>query len=492
MNGLYLNEDDSNFYKSFPDSSMTREGLEKFIRGYMRKQVGAVVLNPNAQRTAYNSHAVDPIWHGVEIVSDDEIIFQGKRQKVRPLDVKRIKHARLLHESNLNAYRVWLEVLRKEGFEGWISCRMNDVHNVYDEDNYCHDTFWREHPEYRCSQFDGTWAGYCLDFKYPEVRDYKMALIEEMLTLYDCDGLELDWLRFPRCLQPGYEREGARFVTEVVRRTREFANQKARERNHPIKINVRVPSRPDDALRCGYDVINWVREGLVDVVTVSNFWPTTDSDMPLELWRELLGEDIELNAGLDLWTCAYPEAAMIPCTDAMAAGFASEYFYRGADKIYLFNFMQGMTGMNNPEGFVKVMENCGIKETAYAQMRRHVVTYPSIRPVGTEPNCTVPRVIRPNWQPIRINVGGGTAGRTAYVVTGVEKPLEGDQKICIKFHGTDCPAAEPLPDFKFPENVAGAAYHKIPDGLLHDGDNVFHIHLTAGENRAVWSEIVIL
>ena len=35
MAGLYLNEDDSNFYMSFADKDMTREGLEKFIRGYI-------------------------------------------------------------------------------------------------------------------------------------------------------------------------------------------------------------------------------------------------------------------------------------------------------------------------------------------------------------------------------------------------------------------------------------------------------------------------
>ena len=38
MAGLFLNEDDSNFFMSFLDKDMTREGLEAFIRGYMRGQ----------------------------------------------------------------------------------------------------------------------------------------------------------------------------------------------------------------------------------------------------------------------------------------------------------------------------------------------------------------------------------------------------------------------------------------------------------------------
>ena len=212
----------------------------------------------------------------------------------------------------------------------------------------------------------------------------------------------------------------------------------------------------------------------------------------MEIWRELLGKDVELNAGLDLFACAYHNAPMIPSTLEMAAGFACEYLYRGADNIYLFNFMHGLTGMHDDEKFAVLMDNCGQKETAYALPRRHFITYPSSRPVGMVPDCALPRDIKPNWQPFRINVGGGTANRTAYVVTGVEKPLEGNQKICIKFHGVDCQEAEPLKDFKFPGQVADTAYHKIPEGLLHDGDNVFHVHLTEGENRAVWCEIAIL
>ena len=492
MNGLYLNEDCNNFVVSFPENDMTRDGLEKFIRGYMRKQVGAVVLNPNAQRASYNSQVIDPIWKDVEVAADDEIIFQGRSTTVKPHIAAWVKHCKKMYDDNLNPYVIWLEVLRKNGFEGWISCRMNDVHQAFNENSFTHDKFWREHPEYRCSPYDGTWIGYCLDYKYPAVREQRMKLIEEMLNMYDCDGLELDWTRFPRCLQPGYELENAHLVTDLVRQIRNMANQKAGERKHPIKINVRVPSRPDDARRSGYDVITWVREGLVDAVTVSNFWPATDSDMPIEIWRELLGKTVELNAGLDLFASAYHNAPMIPSTLEMAAGFASEYLYRGADHIYLFNFMHGLTGMHDDEKFDVLMDNCGQKATAYALPRRHIITYPSNRPVGMVPDCALPRDIKTNWQPFRINVGGGTANRTAYVVTGVEKPLEGNQKICIKFHGADCQEVEPLNDFKFPEQVADTAFHKIPEGLLHDGDNVFYVHLTEGENRAVWCEIAVL
>ena len=92
----------------------------------------------------------------------------------------------------------------------------------------------------------------------------------------------------------------------------------------------------------------------------------------------------------------------------------------------------------------------------------------------------------------RIHVGGGTENRFAYVVTGVEKPLSPGQAISIKFNGVDCPEAAEVPRLQFPPHVAETVYHRIPAGLLHDGDNVVYARLNPGEARAVWCEIALL
>ena len=115
MAGLFLNEDDSNFYMSFSEREMTREGLEAFIRGYMRGQVGAIVLNANAQRASYDSHVIEPIWSGVGKDEDGRPSFRGKT--LGPTFQSWTANARLLHERGLNAYKIWLDVIRKEGLE---------------------------------------------------------------------------------------------------------------------------------------------------------------------------------------------------------------------------------------------------------------------------------------------------------------------------------------------------------------------------------------
>ena len=54
--------------------------------------------------------------------------------------------------------------------------------------------FSREHPEYRWVMRDGRVLHSQMSFAFPEVREYKKALVGEMLA-YDIDGIFMDWLR---------------------------------------------------------------------------------------------------------------------------------------------------------------------------------------------------------------------------------------------------------------------------------------------------------
>ena len=54
--------------------------------------------------------------------------------------------------------------------------------------------FAKAHPEYRWVRRDGRPYRSQLSFAFPEVRQYKLALIKELLA-YDIDGLFLDWIR---------------------------------------------------------------------------------------------------------------------------------------------------------------------------------------------------------------------------------------------------------------------------------------------------------
>jgi uncharacterized lipoprotein YddW (UPF0748 family) len=55
--------------------------------------------------------------------------------------------------------------------------------------------FSKAHPEFRWVRRDGKPYRSQLSFAFPEVRAYKLALVDELLSNYDLDGLFLDWIR---------------------------------------------------------------------------------------------------------------------------------------------------------------------------------------------------------------------------------------------------------------------------------------------------------
>ncbi|MDB5319928.1 MAG: hypothetical protein JWN40_1559 [Phycisphaerales bacterium] len=55
--------------------------------------------------------------------------------------------------------------------------------------------FTKKHPEFRWRHRDGRAYRSQLSFAYPEVREYKLAILKELLDNYALDGLFLDWIR---------------------------------------------------------------------------------------------------------------------------------------------------------------------------------------------------------------------------------------------------------------------------------------------------------
>ena len=248
----------------------------------------------------------------------------------------------------------------------------------------------------------------------------------------------------------------------------------------------------EDCLRFGLDVVTWVNERLVDSLTIGNFWPTINSDIPFETWRTAFGNTIELNAGLELTALPFsnvPEARLMPLTKEMISACTAEYLYRGADNIYLFNLMNGATGMHDNANFKIALDNCGLAETAYSMPRRHVITFSTMRPQGIIEGYSLPRKLE-GWQSFRQNVGGGTQGRGAFIIIGLEAPAADSAKPFIYLNAEKCELAE-TPEMRYPSLVKGFICAKTPVGAWHDGDNVIDVHVDGDSPTANWFEIFI-
>jgi len=379
-----LNEDDSHFYFSRTAEDMSQAGLEAWVDQYAGTKVTHLFLCPNAMRASYNSAVWDPIWdlRGQNAPPDGDSLWNW------------MNNARLLSERNLDPYAVWIARSREKGLSPWLTMRMNDVHNVDDPGNILHSTFWVQHPEFRrVPENPEGWVDRAFDYLHPEVREHHMKFIRELLERYDPDGLELDWMRFGYHFAPGREAEGRAVLTQFMREVRALTLEWAAKRGHPIQLGARVPAHPDAAIGLGMDGAAWVQEGLIDMLVPTPFWATADYDIPMELWRERLGaaaKNVTLAAGLEVLMRAYPSGTAAENALDTARGFASAALHRGADAIYLFNYMDSAPMQGGPEAYRALLEEGVSPELLAKRARSYPVTYRDTVPAGVDAQVRLP------------------------------------------------------------------------------------------------------
>lgn len=237
------------------------------------------------------------------------------------------------HARGVDPFGMFLRGLKDAGKETFITRRMNDVHNP--EEDWNAPRIRREHPDWivdaeAVKAGTADWMAYCLDYSRSGVREYVLASIRELVERYEFDGLQLDWLRFPRHLsgtpEQVWEKRG--IITEFTAEVRNLLNASG---NH-IRLAARIPTNPAGCRRLGMDIAQWTRRGLVDFLVASPFL-TTDFVMPIAELRALMGDNaVPLYADVE-----FEHGTQAHCPESLRATALSLYEC-GADGIYLFNF----------------------------------------------------------------------------------------------------------------------------------------------------------
>lgn len=482
QNAFIINEDDSHFFSSREPEKMTLEGLHAFIDQYAGTAVTHLFLCPNAMRASFRSQTRDAIWDPVD----------GKTPTDRwPVN------ARLLDERGLDVYKIWITRSREKGISPWLSMRMNDLHYADDLSSFLHSTFWRKHPEFwRIPNGSGSpWQNRAMNYAHPEVREHQMAFVRELLERYDPDGLELDWMRFGWHLTPGKEKEEGKYLTEFVREVRKLTKIWAEKRGHPILLGVRVPAHPDAAAGLGMDGVLWGKEGLVDLLVPCPFWSSSDFDIPVELWKERLGDSTKtvlIAPGLEYNARPWPGGQTVANTLASAYGFASSAYFRGADAIYLFNWMDSETIPISAVTY-RILLEAGLSPDAVAQgFRRYPVCYRDTVPDGF-PNGVVLPVEGSEGGTFRINIGPKPTSGEVWLVTGLaQRDGLPDASFQAEANGVEAPAIKDLTEKK---DIGGEPARVIcfqcPLESLREGYNEVKIRQKPGApfQRIVWVEL---
>jgi hypothetical protein len=239
------------------------------------------------------------------------------------------------HAKGNDPFGYFLQKLKASGRETFITFRMNDVHNPTDANHWNMPLVREQHPDViarpeAAARGDPEWMNWSLDFSRSEASAYVCNMLREVIERYApvMDGLQMDWMRFPRHLSGTGDEVWAKreYLTRIVELARQLT------RAHGLKLAVRVPSTPEGCRVLGLDVADWVKRDLVDFVTVSEFLDT-DYEMPIGKFRAMLGPKVPIYASMEIehgWQTHGPESLR---------GAATGLYASGADGLSLFNFV---------------------------------------------------------------------------------------------------------------------------------------------------------
>ena len=494
MSLLILNLDSSHFFFTREAETVDEEAIHAFVDQYIGTQVDEIRFNVNAMTASFDSRIFDPVWKEFDPLRglDQPCLAVLPDLEERRLVGNLMKCARRLALDGGNVFKTWMARSRRNGISPWISTRMNDVHGVENEAHPLHGTFWKIHPEYRRAPYhDTAWTDKALDFGRQEVRDRHFAFIRELAEQFDMDGLELDWMRFGLHFRPGYEEEGVGQLTRFTADVRSLLDDWQSRRGHRIELAARVPSRPATALALGFDAVDWARKGLVSRLVITPFWVTSETDMPIELWKQLLdGTGVRLEAGFELLIRPHPESRPFQTNSLETVrGAALSHLSRGADAVYLYNYFDQLTCMDDLENYPTLLNEAGSMETMRRKARRHVVTYPDFPGIGEGLTHLLPVVLeKDTCSAFRIPIGERPDGQAARVVVGFVAKSGTHELRRLWVNGILC-SEDPLFRVGKPAPDSVAIAYRIPEGSLHDGFNM--VEMFGYEGTVDWMEIDI-
>ncbi len=166
----------------------------------------------------------------------------------------------------------------------------------------------------------------------PGVRQLKVRLLRELAENYDFDGFQLDFARHIPCLPPGRQWELRGHVTTFVRSVRLMLQQVAEKRKRPILLATRIPCNLAACRLDGFDIAEWARQDLVDILTLGS----RSIDCDIEGFRRLTrGHNIKLQPCHDDHHAT--DAYQYPPIEFFR-GVAANWWQQGADSILTFNW----------------------------------------------------------------------------------------------------------------------------------------------------------
>lgn len=252
---------------------------------------------------------------------------------------------------------------RTNGFERFMSIRMNDSHDCCSVEDLkakrypaFFSVFKREHPEYlMCDPLKGEqlakgiaqWT--CVDFSHEEVRAKVRQFVGQFCEHYDIEGMELDFCRhllyFRNVAMGGVASDEEReLMNQLMRDIRAITDKYGRQRGKPILLTARMPDSVAFCHDIGLDLTQWLKDRSLDALIGGCYFNFNDLKQTADFVH---GYGAKFYASIDEsripGTAKRLKLPIIPGRDSKAnytARFAAA-MSAGCDGVYLFNLEFG-------------------------------------------------------------------------------------------------------------------------------------------------------
>ena len=150
-------------------------------------------------------------------------------------------------------------------------------------------------------------------------------------------------------------------MTDLMRRVREMLLEVSAAKDKPILLSAKVPRSLENCRVDGFDVVRWVQEGLVDMLTLGS----RSYEVDIEGYRAALGPDVKLYPCLDdhHTSDAYQYAPV-----DVFRGVASSWWRQGADGIVTFNWYGGPAPESSTARGARPVQDTSSHKTGYREL----------------------------------------------------------------------------------------------------------------------------
>ena len=384
----------------------------------------------------------------------------------------------------------------KNGIEVFWSLRMSDTHDSGDPTMLSQ---WKKaNSECLVGKFEDRkkykgagkrWSG--VNYAEQKVRDRTTGWFDEVGAKYDVDGFELDFFRHlvffknPLHGKPATD-ENRSQMTEVIRAIRNIADKHALRRGRPILVTVRVPDSVGFCRDAGLDIETWLKEGLIDMMTVSGYFRLNSWKASVDLGHKY---DVPVFAGLSESRARNP-VRMFKNKPEEYRGRAFAAWNEGVDAVYTFNLFKPQSPVFREIGDPAALAGMDKVYTTGARNARAVnywVTGGMKYMQRFTPLADTPRKLshkEPLVVPVDIwdNVADASSqmwARVTYVLSGVDDPSQ----LEVKLNGHT---------LKLEKMKKGRVSCTIPNDQLKVGENRFSVKLAdAAVTKAALTDLFV-